>query len=177
MRHAGVVIFAVPDVGGHDGAANGGIPALVGGDEVGGAVLVFYLDLAAEGGNLKSVEAEGDAARPPAVGNLRREAVFFAEHVGDVVGELENAATVIGPAGLELVINLAVGRVDADALVVEAQIEHAERGSSDGGALYRLFAVEEGEQGQKTVFGGEVEGLVIENATLFMPRVLVNDRF
>nr|BFF24651.1 hypothetical protein GCM10025732_26160 [Glycomyces mayteni] len=90
MRFAGV------DAAGGDGPVGGGAPAVAGGDDFGGAVVVFEVELRGEGRVLAvegaGLAVEAEALGVPASGEVGADGVgSFAEEIGDVVGLVDEA--------------------------------------------------------------------------------------
>ena len=126
LGHGGVVVFAVPDVGKHNGTANGSLPVLARCDDLVFAVSVFDLDLACECRRLEAVESEGDPARPPTGRNLRNDAVVFLAERGDVVFVFKYAVAVVGPTGLVFVRGGNAVDLVTDARAVYEYVEDTE---------------------------------------------------
>ncbi len=127
----GVELFAVVDAGSDDGAVVGGLPLVVGGNDVSGVVVVGEFELEEEGGVLAVIAVgggvEGEAAGVPAVGEKSGEVVVAGVELGgDIVGERVDAFFVIGIAVGEVVVG--------DALAVEGEFEEAAGGDVKAGA-------------------------------------------
>ena len=144
VRDSGIVIFTVPNTRKANGATRGGLPALVRGDQLRVAVLVLDLDLAAECSLSVSVEAKGDSACPPASGDRGYENVFVLDKVGDIIFKFKGAVSVIGPAGLEFIIDHSVRGLFANALTVQEKIKNTERRRANDYSLYGFSATGNG---------------------------------
>ena len=126
-----IVVFAVPDVSEHNGAADRSLPILARCDDLILAVSVFDLDLARERHRLEAVESEGDTSRPPTGGDLGYNAVVLLAERGDVVFIFEYAAAVIGPTGLVLVRCGHTVDLVADTCAVYEDIKDTESGCAE----------------------------------------------
>ena len=134
---AGVVHLAHQEVGLEDRAGRGS-PRWAGDDVGRGAVGELEVEQGAEPRLLAvmiALLAEADVAAVPAVGQDRAQGVVAgADLIGDVEGSLVDSLGVVGPAGVEIIV--------ADAPAVQVDVEDAQRGGVQGGALDGLVDLE-----------------------------------
>ena len=164
LFEAGVVGLAVVDLGKQHRAAVRGSPVLVRKDHVARAVLVIHMQFEDEG---LAPAVEVAAAAPaqfalvPAGADGGADGVRALTHLRrHVVGLIERAVVVAGPAGGEEVL--------AHLFAVEAQFVHALGGDIHAGAAHgpgqRELAADDGAGrlgGLKVVFGGDPLGLPV----------------